>query len=108
MKYQSSKIFLKFCKNRLSFKATTLDDELKRLDNSKASNVLGITAKTLKENVDLFSPFLLHSMNMPINSTTFPSLLKLADVTPVYKKICGTKKATIGLPVCHTQSIENL
>ena len=50
------------------------------VDISKASHILDISTKIFKKNVDLFPPFLL---NMSINLTTFPSVLKLADVTPL-------------------------
>ena len=42
--------------------------------------------KLLKENVDLFSPLLLNFVNMSVKSSTSPSVLKLADVTPGHKK----------------------
>ena len=42
---------------------------------------------------------------MSVNSSTFSSVLKLADVTPVYKKD-SQKKAIIGLS-CPTQTIKN-
>ena len=45
-----------------------------------------VPTKVLKDNVDLFSPVVLNFVNMSINSLTFPSVLKLVDVTPVYKK----------------------
>ena len=38
-----------------------LEDELERLDISKASHVADIPIKILKENVDLFSTFMLTS-----------------------------------------------
>ena len=37
-------------------------------------------------NVDFFSPFILGYVNKSVSSSTFPSILKLADITAVYKK----------------------
>ena len=79
----------KIQKYHFSFKATTLDEivnELKRLGISKASHVSNTSPNILKENTTLFFPFLLNFVKMPISSTTFPSVLKLADVTPVHKR----------------------
>ena len=50
------------------------------VDISKASHTSDISTKILEGNVGLFPPFFL---NMSINYTTFPSVLKLADVTPL-------------------------
>ena len=74
----------KIQKYHFSFKATTLDEvvnELKRLGISKASHVSDTPPNILKENTALFFPFLLNFVKM-----TFPSVLKLADVTPVHKR----------------------
>ena len=40
----------------------------------------------LKQNIDFFSPFILGYVNKSISSSTFPSVLKLPDIIPVYKK----------------------
>ena len=42
--------------------------------------------KTIKENNDIFSEFMLHNFNNSIFDATFPSELKKADVIPVFKK----------------------
>ena len=42
--------------------------------------------KTIKENIDIFSEFMLHNFNNSIFDATFPSELKKADVIPVFKK----------------------
>ena len=56
------------------------------LDTNKASHSSDTPTKLLKQNLDLFSPFTLGYVNKPISLSTFPSILKLADMTPVYKK----------------------
>ena len=59
---------------------------MKRLDTNKASHSSDIPTKILKQNVDFFSLFMLDYVNKSISSSTFRSILKLADIIPVYKK----------------------
>ena len=42
--------------------------------------------KIIKSNPDIFSDFLYVSINNSIKSSLFPSCLKTADITPIYKK----------------------
>ena len=72
---------------------------MKSLNTNKASHSSDIPTKILKQNLDLFSPFILGYVNKSISSSTFPSILKLADITPVYKK--DTTKVTIGISVSY-------
>ena len=65
---------------------TDVEKELKSLNTNKASHSSDIATKLLKQNVDLFSPFILGCVDKSISSPTFPSILKLADIIPVYKK----------------------
>ena len=59
---------------------------MKSLNTNKASNSSDIPTRILKQNVDFFYAFILGYINKSISSSTFPSILKLADITPVYKK----------------------
>ena len=59
---------------------------------NKASQSSDIPTKIIKENVDIFAEFLWKSINSSIKSSTFPSCLKLADVTPLHKKGKKDKK----------------
>ena len=65
---------------------TDIEKEMKSLNTNKASHSSNIPTKTLKQNVDFFSPFILDYVNKSISSSTFPSILKLADIISVYKK----------------------
>ena len=65
---------------------TDIEKEMKSLNTKKASHLSDIPAKILKQNVDYFSPFILGYVNKSIRSSTFPSILKLADIIPVNKK----------------------
>ena len=74
---------------------------MKSLNTNKGSHSSDIPTKILKQNVDYFSPFILDYVNKPISSSIFSSVLKLADIIPVYKKILDTRKVTIGLSVSY-------
>ena len=72
-----------------SFGPVTYDDVLKKvntLDTAKASQQSDIPTKTLKQNSDYFAEYFYKNINQCISKSVFPSDLKLADVTPVYKK----------------------
>ena len=45
-----------------------------------------ILTKIVKENAEIFSDFLHSSFNKCIKYRVFPSCLKKADITPIYKK----------------------
>ena len=67
-----------------SVSLSNLQNELKCLDSSKYET--DIPTKVLKENIDIFPPFHLNYFNNTIDSSNFPNLLKLANITPVHKK----------------------
>ena len=91
-KYQnhpSIKAILEKFNFSFSFKTvslTAIEKEMKSLNLNKASHSSDIPTNILKQNVYFFSPFILGYVNKSISSSTFPSMLKLADITPVYKK----------------------
>ena len=80
---------------------TDIEKEMKSLNTNKGSHSSDIPTKILKQNVDYFSPFILDYVNKPISSSIFSSVLKLADIIPVYKKILDTRKVTISLSVSY-------
>ena len=57
-----------------------------KLDKTEATQKPDILTRIIKENIEIFSDFLCTSINSTVKSSTFPSSLKLADVTPVDKK----------------------
>ena len=80
---------------RFSFENVSLEDVKKvtrELDISKASQLLNIPTKIIKQNADVFSEFFFVSINHSINNSTFPEQLKWADVKPVFKKNSRTDK----------------
>ena len=46
----------------------------------------------LKENSDIFSNFIFENLNDSISHSVFPSALKLANTTPVQRKVQNVKK----------------
>ena len=60
--------------------------EILNLDTSKACQDTDVPTKILKENADIFADFLHTSFNEFVKKSEFPSALKLANVTPVFKK----------------------
>ena len=65
---------------------SNLQNELKRLDSSKSVHETDIPTKVLKENMDIFSCFLLNYFNNIIDSSSLPNHLKLANITTVQKR----------------------
>ena len=63
-----------------------IETKIRLLKLTKASLYSVIPTKIIKENSDIFSNFICESINNPIKSFYFPSCLKHADVTPLYKK----------------------
>ena len=56
------------------------------LDNSKACQESDMPTKVIKVNSDIFADILYEVYNRSLEVGTFPSSMKLANVTPVYKK----------------------
>ena len=40
----------------------------------------------MKENIDIVSSFLYHNVNNLLSCSTFPTVMKYAEVTPIHKK----------------------
>ena len=69
-----------------------IEKEIRNLDLSKAQQFSDIPTRIVKENEDLFSEFLTANFNIGLDNFDFPSILKNADVKPVFKKGCRTAK----------------
>ena len=67
-------------------KKEEIQREVHNLNNNKASQHSDIPTKIIESNSDIFNDFLYASINRSIKSSLFPSCLKRADITPVYKK----------------------
>ena len=82
----------------LSFTCHVIQDriskEIKILNKLKATQDTHISTKIIKENSDIFSHFLTSNFNKYIDSSTFLVLQKLANKTPVHKKVPRAAKTT--------------
>ena len=75
-------------KFHFSFKNVQKEEILKELNNlniNKATRNTDISTKKIKENY-IFGDFIFSNLNCYINTSSYLSLLKRADITPVHKK----------------------
>ena len=72
-----------------------IEKELLNLNVAKASQDSDIPTKIIKKNSDIFSDILFKEFNKSLEICKFPSCLKMANVTPVYKKGIDLTKTTI-------------
>ena len=66
------------------------------LNNFKSYQDLGIPVKIIKDNVDIFKKILCQKLNRSMKISRFPSLMKAANITPVFKKVDWTEKVNYG------------
>ena len=74
---------------QFSFRFVDKDKGLKEilnLDASKACQDSEISSRIIKENADIFIDFLHSSFKNSIYQFEFPSILKLENITPAFKK----------------------
>ena len=87
----------KFCnsKSHFSFRNVQKEEILKELNNqniNKATQNTDIPTKIIKEKSDIFGDLIFSNLNCCINNSSYPSLLKRADITPVHKKDSKSEK----------------
>ena len=83
-----------------SFNEASLSDiekELRLLNPNKAYTFKNIPPKILKESRECCSDILQKLFNKTLSNKEFPDELKLADVTPIYKKDDPNKSKTTDL-----------
>ena len=68
-------------------------NEIMNLDLSKASPKDSIPGKIVKDNINIFSIILKENFNEMLKTGEFPEKLKLADISPIFKKGDKTDKA---------------
>ena len=69
-----------------SGKSNEIIDEIKCLDESKATQYHDNPTKVIKENHDIFANFLTENFNDMFENSVFPDSYKQANINPVYKK----------------------
>ena len=85
----------KFCNSKSYFQNVQKEEILKELNNlniNKATQNTDIPTKIIQENSDIFGDFIFSNFNCYINTSSYPSLLKRADITPVHKKDSTSEK----------------
>ena len=89
-----------------SFKNVTKEEILKELNNlkiKKATQNTDIPTKTIMENFDIFGDLIFSNLNGCVNTSLYPLLLKMANITLVYKKDSKVRKViTDQLVYCQT------
>ena len=74
---------------RFSFQEITkseINQEILNLDSSKACQESDLPTKIIKANSDIFTEVIHKEFNRGLEVGNFPCTMKLANVTPVYKK----------------------
>ena len=90
-----------------NFSKVSVDDVLKeinKLGNKKAIPKTDIPVKILKQNADIFGSCICQFFNVCVDKGTFPSVLKHAHITPVFKKDTGVLKNRAN-SACHLQNV---
>ena len=88
---------MKFCNSKphFSFKNVQKEEILKELNDlniNKATQNTNIPTKIINESSDVFGDFIFSNFNCCINTSSYPSLSKRADITPVHKKDSKSEK----------------
>ena len=67
-------------------------NEIRKSSPRKSAQSTDISIRVLKENADIFTDYICGFFNESIKKSTFPSILKNANITPVFKKGCRGSK----------------
>ena len=73
--------------------------DILKLGKNQAFENSDIPIKIIKENLDIFTDFLCANINSSFKSSSFLPCLKIADVTPLHKKVRKTLEKTADLLV---------
>ena len=81
----------KICISKSHFSFTYVENEeilneLNDLNINKATQNSDILTKIIKENSDIFGEFIFQNLNGCLNTSLYPSVLKIEDIQPVHKK----------------------
>ena len=74
---------------KFSFRKVTLKEvtqEIHSLVSTKASPIESVPIKIIKNHIEIISPKIKMDFNHAIGNGIFPQNMKLADVTPLFKK----------------------
>ena len=83
---------------KFSFYFVTLEETLKEvalISDKTASQASDIPVKIIKENWDLIAYFILHNFSNAWSCSEYPTSLKYADITPIFKRMIKLVRLTI-------------
>ena len=86
----SSIINPKFSFNFVSFDRPQIRKD--KLNPKKASQTTDTPVSIIKRNKDVLALFIYHNFNNSLSGSSFPTVLKYADIRPVFKKDDKTDK----------------
>ena len=93
---------------RFSFKEITKSEinlEILNLDSSKACQESDLPTKIIKANSDIFTEVIHKELSRSLEIGNFPCTMKLANVTPVYKKCNQSEKGSYRPAAKHIKSL---
>ena len=93
---------------RFSFQEVTkseINQEILNLDSSKACQESYLPMKIIKANSDIFIEVIHKELNRGLEVGNFPCTMKLANVTPVYKKCNQSEKGSYRPAAKHIKSL---
>ena len=76
-------------RSHFEFSLVSVDEvlkKIKKLNPRRAAQSNDVPVKILKDNVDIFADYICGFFNESLNCCKFPSILKCANVSPVFKK----------------------
>ena len=82
----------RFSFNFISFEQNL--EEINKLNTKKASQTTDIPVPIMKGNKHVVALFIYLNFNNPLSISSFPTVLKYAEVKPVFKKMTNDKKTT--------------
>ena len=74
-----------------------VEKEVKSLNPKKANTTNSIPSNLLKQHFDIYGPILHNLVNETFQENIFPEELKLADITPIFKKEDATNQCQLSL-----------
>lgn len=79
---------VKICEDKFKFRtisANVIISTFKTLNMKQTEDLWGLSVKTISSIIDVVAPFLADIFNLCIESGTFPDLMKLSKVIPLFK-----------------------
>ena len=82
---------------------TDVKKEIRKLYPRKATQNADIPVRILKQNSDIFGNYICDFLNECVDKGVFLSILKNANITPVFKKVLEDQKTITDCQLCRRQ-----